>query len=475
MSHTPRVRFAPSPTGYMHLGSVRIALINYLFARKHHGSFVLRVEDTDNARNLDAARKKIVEDLYWLGLTCQEGPHVGGSYGPYNQSERDEIYQAQLKDLMGTGRIYRCFCRAEDLEAKRQKQIAMGKPPRYDRTCALLSEDKCQAKIAANLPFVWRFKLNYDQQLDIHDLARGKVSFDMKHFSDFALTRPDGTCTFMFANFVDDWKMKITHVIRGEDHLSNTALQAALYDAFAVKQPLFWHLQIICNKEGAKLSKRDFGFSLEDLKQAGYLPEAILNYMGTVGASWVNEIQSVSELAKNYNFETIHHTGSIRYDVDKLNWFNHKWLNRLDDQRLLSLVKPLLHEAFIESAGTSDSVLAGLVGKIKGEVTILPDFVKALSFVFRAPEITRAQLITELGTDQTCEILQKHLPNLTTNPEAFLESIKHDAQAAGLKTKDIFGALRYLVTGSIQGIGMHDLIAILGAEELTKRLTRALG
>ncbi len=466
-----RVRFAPSPTGFMHLGSVRVALLNYIFAKKHAGTFVLRIEDTDAARNLDAARAKIVEDLAWLSLPYQEGPLAGGDYGPYLQSERDHIYQEQLNKLIANGKVYRCFCTPEELDAKRQKQIAMGKPPRYDRTCTLLNNEKIEAKLEAATPFIWRFKLNYDQTIEIHDIARGKIHFEMKHFSDFALTRQDGTCTFMFANFVDDWLMAITHVIRGEDHLSNTALQAALFDAFSLPLPIYWHIQIMCNVQGEKLSKRDFGFSLEDLKQAGYLPIAILNYMATVGVSFAEEVQSLEELIQNYNFDTIHHTGGIRYDVEKLNWFNHKWLNRFDASVLLPTIKPLLHTTHTASASLDDATLTHLISKVKGDVYTLPELVKALDFMFVAPTINKDSLVAIVGqqaSDIMIPLLQKHYKADDTT--AMINAIKADGLAQGLKTKEILGSIRLILTGNAQGIGINDLATMLTHDDIVARI-----
>ena len=271
-----RVRFAPSPTGIMHLGNVRAALINYLFAQKNQGTFVLRIEDTDQERNENIFTQRILDDLAWLGLTYTEGPSKSGPYEPYFQSERGLIYQDFLKILEAKNLVYRCFCTIEDIEKKRQRQIALKQPPRYDRTCLRLSPELVTIKVAQSTPFIWRFQLP-DSSIAVHDLARGVIDFDLKNISDFALTRTNGTFTFMFANFVDDLTMKISHVIRGEDHLTNTAGQAALYAALEVDTPIFWHLPIIVNSEGKKLSKRDFGFSLEDLRNAGFLPEAIDN------------------------------------------------------------------------------------------------------------------------------------------------------------------------------------------------------
>ncbi len=476
MSTSIRVRFAPSPTGFMHLGSVRIALLNYIFARQKQGTFILRIEDTDASRNLDQAKARIVQDLAWLGLTYDEGPGKGGPYGPYSQSERNDIYQKHLQELGASCKIYRCFCTAEQLETKRQKQQAMGKPPRYDRTCLGLSDDKIKSKLAAAMPFVWRFKLNQDQIIQIQDLARGTITFELKHFSDFAITRADGTCTFMFVNFIDDWLMNISHVIRGEDHLTNTALQAALYDAFAVKQPLFWHLQIICNAAGEKLSKRDFGFSLEDLKDAGYLPEAINNYMTTVGASFAQEVQSLPELVKSYNFSNIHTTGAIRYDVDKLTWFNHKWVDRISPSELFVHAKPFLHEAYPQSASLSDQTASDLLQRVKSDIKTFKDIKPALHFYFETPDVELAALAKAFGDDH-CGIIThifKENSNGLDNGDVFLQAIKDAGKAKEINTKIMFSSLRYLLTGRFEGVGMHELLSILGTAECKKRLERAL-
>ena len=225
-----KVRFAPAPTGMMHLGNIRTALMNYLYARAHNGTFVLRIEDTDPERNFDPGGVIIRDDLAWLGITYDEGPGVGGPNGPYLQSERGDLYEGVRKQLEEKGEIYRCFCTTEELDKKRDRQRALHLPPRYDRTCANLSTEEIQRHLSEGTAFVWRLRLNHDKVITITDLARGTISFELKNFSDFPITRQDGTCTFMFANFVDDMLMGITHVLRGEDHLTNTAGQAALFD-----------------------------------------------------------------------------------------------------------------------------------------------------------------------------------------------------------------------------------------------------
>jgi glutamyl-tRNA synthetase len=457
----------------MHLGSVRVAALNYLFAKQTKGVFVLRIEDTDASRNMDEAKLRIIEDMNWLGLHYQEGPIKGGPYGPYAQSERTAIYQEQLQELINSCKVYRCFCTAEELEARRQKQIAMGRPPRYDRTCLHYSDDKIKLKLAAGLPFIWRFNINDQQVIDIKDLAHGTITFEMKNFGDFALTRPDGSFTFMFSNFVDDWQMKITHVIRGEDHLTNTAMQAAMYDAFAVPLPIFWHLPIICNKEGVKLSKRDFGFSLDDLRKAGFIPEAILNYLAAAGVSLTEEIQSLEQLANAYDFSNLHATGAIRYDVDKLTWFNHKWIDRLPLPILLERAKPFLHEAYPQSASMTDEQLSFLLSKIKTDLRTLADVQKALAFYFSQPVIDRNELEKAIGNEHATAavaIITSQI-GLLDQREQFIQAIKTEATQQGLKTKEIFGSLRFLLTGRMEGVGIHDLLELLPSGTIKQRLT----
>ena len=472
MTNEIRVRFAPSPTGFMHLGNVRVALLNYLFAHQKKGNFILRIEDTDFNRNIDEAAYQIIKDLDWLGLKHDEGPELKGKYGPYFQSKRTDIYQKHLNDLIDNQKIYRCFCTPEQLEEKRKLQLASGQPPRYDRTCLHLSDDHIKEKIATGMPFIWRIKLNEDQIIEINDMAHGKIKFEMKNFSDFALTRHDGSFTFMFANFVDDWLMKISHVIRGEDHLSNTAMQAALFSSFAIPLPMFWHLPMICNKEGKKLSKRDFGFSLEDLKRDGYLPEAICNYLAIIGGTFEQEIQSIGELAQNFNFDHMHSTGAIRFDTEKLTWVNHKWIEKLAPDKLTQKAKPFLHEQIPASKTLDDKKLEYILEKLKTDMKTLKDVGSVLKFYFQAPQVKKENLEKEFGKNKAEKILELIKNNIKdcSKTDFFLDTLKSTGKEQGLKIKEIFGPIRYLLTGKFQGPSVHDLMQILDDKEIEKRL-----
>lgn len=468
---TTRVRFAPAPTGMMHLGNVRTALMNYLVARQKQGTFILRIEDTDAERNFDPGAVKIQEDLAWLSLTFDEGPNKGGPYGPYFQSQRTTIYQENLQKLIDDKKVYRCFCTSEELEKKRQRQIALKQPPRYDRTCYKLSEQESLEK-SHNTPFIWRMHVDHTRSFTITDLAHGSITFDMKNFSDFPLTRQDGSVTFIFANFIDDALMKVSCAIRGEDHLSNTASQAVLYDAFGYEIPHFWHMPILCNIDGKKLSKRDFGFSLRDLKEAGFLPEAILNYLATIGASFKEEIMSLDDLIKTMNFESISTTGQIKYDVEKLRWINNKWINRLPIQEIEKRCRYYLEKNYTNVTSLSHDQMQQLLKPILTEMVTLTDCVQLLGFYFEQPSYKELEEISLFSPEQKV-FFKKTTPLLeaASTLTHLLELYKEEGKKANLPAKQLFGIMRYALTGNIQGIGVADVMHLLGQEKVISRIT----
>lgn len=470
-----RVRFAPAPTGMMHLGNIRTALMNDLFARQKQGTFVLRIEDTDQQRNYDPNAVEIRADLAWLGLTYNEGPEKGGPYAPYFQSQRNDFYNATLKQLQQAGAIYRCFCTEEELEKKRERQRALKLPPRYDRTCLKLDQKAIEKLLEQNTPFVWRFKIDHNQKVIINDIAHGNITFDMSHFSDFPLTRQDGSFTFIFANFVDDLTMKITHVFRGEDHLSNTANQAALYDACDAQLPIYWHMPIICNIDGKKLSKRDFGFSLRDLKNSGFLPEAITNYLAILGGSFEQEIMSLEELVHAINFEHQHAAGYIRYDIEKLKWVNHKWISSYDPHQLTQLCKPYLNAAYPDAANISDEKLTSWIQTIKTDLITLADCVQSLAFCFDKPNIAVADIkaCITVTAEKLIAVIEPHLNLLAQSEQSFIEAVKKAAQNT-VPTKELFWFLRLALMGSVKGPAIHDLVAMLGLKEAHARINAAL-
>jgi len=292
------------------------------------------------------------------------------------------------------------------------------------------------------------------------------VGFEFKNIGDFALTRSDGSFTFMFANFVDDWSMNITHVIRGEDHLSNTAMQGALFDAFAVSMPTFWHLPLLYGADGKLLSKREFGASLKQLREAGFLPQAICNYLAVTGRSLKEEICSIKELYEGYDFDNLHATGPIKFDIDKLKWFNHKWINKLDAKELLTYAKPFIH-------GVEDKVLSYLIDKVKTDITLLSDLPDTLKFYFERPDACKATLVQEFGedADKVLKILISNLSNLSKT-DFYLETVKQEAKEQGVKMRPLLATLRYLLTGSFSGLSLHDILDILDEAEAKARVER---
>lgn len=471
-----RVRFAPAPTGMMHLGNIRAALMNGLFAKQKKGTFVLRIEDTDQERNFDPQAIKITEDLTWLDLMFDEGPGQGGPYAPYFQSQRDHIYQEKARELEEKNCIYRCFCTPEELELKRERQRMLKLPPRYDRTCLHRSNADIQKLLADNTPFIWRFKLDHDAAITITDLAHGNIKFEMKNFSDFPLTRQDGSFTFVFANFVDDLTMKITHVFRGEDHLTNTAVQAALYKAFDAPLPIFFHMPILCNINGQKLSKRDFGFSLRDLKQAGFTHEAIVNYLGIIGGSFEQEIMSLDQLAQAINFDHMQTTGHIKYDVEKLRWMNHKWIERYSPSELTTACRPFLQEAYEAVKSLSDETLSQLLQTIKTDLMTLTDCVAALQFYFAAPTLQKVDIeavIDSAHIHGLKTIVSENL-NLIADHNLFVNTLKKAAQDNKIPLKELFWFVRLALTGKTNGPAIHDLLSMVGSDEAQQRLQTAL-
>ncbi|HSW76304.1 MAG TPA: glutamate--tRNA ligase [Candidatus Saccharimonadales bacterium] len=465
-----RTRFAPSPTGIMHIGNVRAALLNYLFARQNNGTFVLRIEDTDQQRNIEQGTQYIIKHLKWLGLTYSEGPDIGGKFGPYFQSQRSDIYQKYLDRLHEKNFIYRCFCTPQELETRRNRQIAMKKAPRYEGTCLKLTASEIQQKLDDKISFIWRMKVDSSKKISFQDLARGTLEFDLQHFSDFPLTREDGSFTFIFANCIDDCEMEMTHVFRGEEHLSNTVSQVVLYQALDYPLPTFWHLPILCNQEGKKLSKRDKGFSLDDVENQGFLPETICNYLGILGVSFQQEIMSLDELAKNYRFDHLHGASQIKYDIEKLKWMNHKWIAGYDLNKLVQLCKPFLTKQY-DLSKVSDETLTLLIKSIQTDLATLADSAALLKFYFEKPNVTHEtvrDIIDPQKFDQLLTILKNEPP--TTTWDQFLSSIKPKTKDAGISDKEMFSTIRTLLTGSPKGMQMNDLFICLGAKEFFARI-----
>jgi glutamyl-tRNA synthetase len=318
-----RVRFAPAPTGHLHVGGARTALFNFLFARRHKGTFILRLEDTDPARSSEEYYHSIITALEWLGLEWDEGPEVGGKYGPYRQSERRAVYDEYLGKLRESGRAYECFCTPEELDERRERMRAAGEAPRYDGRCSDLSAEERERLAGQGLTPCLRFRLDADADLAFDDLIRGRVEIKAADLDDFVIARPDGSPTYNFVCAVDDATMAISHVIRGEDHISNTPRQIAVSRALGFESATFAHVPLLLGPDKSRLSKRHGAKAVSEYKEEGYLPEAFVNFLALLGWSYDDEreIFTLKELKKAFSLERVVKKGAV-FDVDKLTWMN---------------------------------------------------------------------------------------------------------------------------------------------------------
>jgi nondiscriminating glutamyl-tRNA synthetase len=472
-----RARFAPAPTGMMHIGNVRTALLNFMFAAQKKGTFVLRVEDTDAERNFDPEARHILQDLAWLGIVYNEGPGKSGDFGPYFQSERIDIYKQKLHELEQKKSIYRCFCTIEELEKKRTRQIALKQPPRYDQSCLQKKEEEIDHLLEQQIPFVWRFHIDQSKSVTVTDFAKGTVTFDYAHFSDFPITRQDGSFTFLFANAIDDIMMEISHVFRGEDHLSNTALQAAIFGKFSATLPTYWHMPMLCNIDGKKLSKRDFGFSLRQLKEAGYLPEAIVNYLAILGISVQQEIMDLETLITSFDFFSLSSGSStITYDSKKLEWINHHWIQKKSAKQLMPEIRSFLSAAFGDQVHTiTDLELTEKIVMIQPELKTLQDAIVHFRPYFEEPIIDQGMLLQHLSQEKLYAL--KTIINVTdliSNPEIELSNLKKTIQGTVVKIPDIYHFFRLALINQTSGPSIVELISFLGKEKAKKRIEKIL-
>jgi nondiscriminating glutamyl-tRNA synthetase len=355
-----RLRFAPSPTGHLHIGNVRTAIFNWLLARGHGGTFVIRIEDTDVQRSTGESEASILRDLRWLGLDWDEGPDVGGHYGPYRQSQRAGHYRDHARRLVDAGHAYYCFCTPEKLERDRQAAHRLGRAPRYPGTCRSIEPSDARARIADGAAAAVRLRVPDEGSMTFRDLVRGDVTFQLDTIGDPVLVRSDGTAAYNFAVVVDDALMAVTHVIRGEDHISNTPRQILLYRAFGYKPPQFAHLSLVLGPDHSPLSKRHGATSVAEFREKGYLPEALVNYLSLIGWSPGDghELLPIEDLARRFSLEHVGHSAGV-FDEEKLAWVNRHYLKSADPERIAKLAMPyFLREGFV--AAQDDRTLAFL-------------------------------------------------------------------------------------------------------------------
>jgi glutamyl-tRNA synthetase len=467
-----RVRFAPSPTGYVHVGSLRTALYNYLFARHHGGVNILRVEDTDRTRYVEGAVENMLHTMEWAGITFDEGPVQGGPCGPYVQSERTEMYRAHADELIARGKAYPCFCTPERLDLVRKSQQASGIPPMYDRLCRNLTKEEVDRRIASGEPHVVRLRVPIGEAIRFNDIIRGDVEFDSKTIDDQVLLKSDGFPTYHLANIVDDHFMQITHVIRGEEWLPSTPKHVLLYEAFGWEPPKFAHLPLLLNADRSKLSKRQGDVAVEDYKDKGYLPDALINFVALLGwnPSATEEIFSMNDLVKGFDLERVNKGGAV-FNREKLDWMNSEYIRKKSPEEIAELVRPL---ANARNYIVSDEYLVRVVRTMQERAHTLWDFVDFASYFYVAPAEFDEKYKQKHWTPQAKEHLQNLLPEFEAAADwdhDTLEAIvRKYAEANSLSAGKLIHPIRLAVSGRGMGPGLFELLAVIGKEECLRRM-----
>ncbi len=480
MEASVRVRFAPSPTGHLHIGGARTAIYNWAFARRHGGSFVLRIEDTDPERSTEENTQAIIRAMRWLGLDYDEGPDIGGPYGPYRQTERFATYREALERLREAGAVYPCFCRPETLERKREESRARGGYAGYDRTCRSLDGSEASARIEAGEPHVWRLKVPLDRgPVTFVDAVRGEMSFAADALDDLILVRSDGTPTYNFAVTCDDANMRITHVIRGDDHLSNTPKQILIYEALGWPVPVFAHLSMIWGPDGKRLSKRHGATSVEAYRDMGYLPEALLNYLALLGWSLDGQTTIISRetLAKNFSLERVSRNPAV-FDAEKLEWLNGVHIREMTPQAFLERMVPVLVEAGLitrEEAEGRLTWLLQLAPLVSERIKRLDEIVPMVRFLFEEvePDDKASALLRADGAADVLSAADAALASLASFDASSIESaLRVLPERLGRKPKEVFQIVRAALTGSTVSPPLFESIALLGLDRARERLSR---
>ncbi len=471
-----RVRFAPSPTGRLHIGGARTALFNWLFARHEGGSFILRIEDTDLERSSRELEQGLLDDIRWLGLEWDEGPGKDGGHGPYRQSERMESYREYADKLVEAGRAYPCFCTEEELERKREASKAEGRPPRYDGTCRNLGEEERKKKRDAGLPESVRFLVpESDEARIVEDMARGTVEFPPDMVGDFVIMRSNGMPTYNFAVAVDDGHMEITHVIRGAEHLSNTVRQLLVYKALGMPVPRFAHIPLILGSDRAKLSKRHGAPNIEDYRERGYPPEALVNYLAFLGWSTrgESEILSADDLVSEFDLSRVSDSPSV-FDEDKLNWVSANHVREGGSERYFEQALPFFPARMRQRYGRDE---LARIFDIASEN--LPCFerlaAEAASFMPGPPEYDDDALEAMSGSDGMLAALKDRFSVLSDWSEGPVRTaIKETGKETGVKGRGLYMPLRIAVTGMAHGPDLSSILVIRGIEDVAGSITAAI-
>ena len=476
-----RVRFAPSPTGYLHIGGARTALFNWLYTRHYNGTFVLRIEDTDLVRSTDEAVTAILDGMKWLGLDWDEGPEKGGEYGPYFQTQRLNLYKPFVDRLLTSGEAYYCYCTPEELKTRRKKEMARGKAYIYDRKCLNLSEaEKEKIKREGRKPSI-RLKMP-DRKIIVQDLIKGKMEFDSKLFSDFVLVKSDGIPTYNFAVTIDDILMKISLVMRGDDHISNTPKQIVIYQALEAPIPDFAHIPMIMGSDNTRLSKRHGATSVMEFQKMGFLPEAVVNYIAHLGWSsgTDREVFSTAELIEGFALDKVSSHAAV-FDMEKLNWFNGEYLKEMPNEMYVKNLTPFLEEAgFIDYLSDIEmkSWLEKIVSLMKTRVKNFRQFLEYGDYFFKEDFVTdenAEQILKQNGVKNILKNLVKGLQELDSWDEGSIETkVREIATQLNIKGRQIIHPTRAALSGKTVGPSLFALMEVLGKDKNIKRLEKTI-
>ena len=478
-----KVRFAPSPTGPFHIGGARSALCNWLVARHADGTFLVRIEDTDLKRSTKESEENIKDSLKWLGMNWDEGIDVGGPHGPYRQTERLDLYKKEVQRLLDEGKAYYCYCSAEELEKSRKAQLDAGKTPIYDEHCRhLTEEEKAKYEAEGRKPVV-RLKVRKDGVFAFDDMVRGHVEFQAAGVGDFIIMKSDGIPVYNFAVVIDDAFMEVTHVIRAEEHLSNTPRQLAIYEALGYKPPKFGHISLILGEDHKKMSKRHGATSVRAYRNMGYLPEAVVNYLALLG--WTpkgeQEIFTEEELIKQFSMKRVSSNDAV-FDINKLNWINFQYMKKLDADQLYDLIVPFLVKAGYVDATVSEEKkdwLKKVIWFMKDHIYFAGQAADELRFFFEdMPKITDEDVLAIMKEETSGKLLKAFIEDLkaleTFDQAEIKKCFNACMKAQGIKGKAAYEPTRIALTGVTQGPGMFEMMELFGREKTMDRLEAAL-
>lgn len=489
-----RTRFAPSPTGYLHVGGLRTALYNYLFAKKMGGDFIVRIEDTDQSRKVEGAQENLLKTLEWAGLVPDESPMHGGSFGPYVQSERLDLYQGYCKQLLDEGNAYYCFATSEELEENRQLQMKQGLQPKYNRKWlpeelgGSMPSSEIKKRLDEGAPYVIRMKVPDYVSVWFEDGIRGPVEFDSSTIDDQVLMKSDGFPTYHFASVIDDHLMEFTHIIRGEEWLPSMPKHLLLYEFFGWEPPKFAHLPLLLNPDRSKLSKRQGDVAVEDYIQKGYSPDAIVNFVALLGwnegEGTEQEIYSLEELIAKFSLERVGKAGSV-FNIEKLNWLEKQYIKNRPAGEIVGRIRPLLEaelekrESLMDSERiTSSAYLSEVVELMRERVGFEHEFVTFSSYFFFEPEAYEPAAVAKRWTPDTNDLLAEFLPVLEAldsfDADAIEAALKEFVAPKGLKPATLIHPLRIVTSGVSFGPSLYHMLEALGRETVVRRISKGM-